>query len=70
MSDKSSSELPNYTGMTVNERLFTAGLLDAFDRAAHARSRDEVLSILKRVEVDHPESTADSILENPAKYGY
>lgn len=70
MSDDTNNVFPDYSGMTVNERLFTAGLLDAFDRAACSRNRDEMLSILKQVEVDHPESTADSILENPAKYGY
>jgi hypothetical protein len=60
----------DYSGMTVNERLFASGLIDDFDRAASARNREEMIAILKRVDVDNPEWTADSIIGSPAKYGY
>jgi len=60
-----------YGGMTVNERLFAAGLLDAFDTAAKRRARDEMIRILARVELDGPDGAAivDTILADPTKYG-
>jgi len=58
--------------MTINERLFTARLSDAFDRAAGARDRDGMIAILSQLELtmDEAASVADSILANPAKYGF
>lgn len=58
-----------YEGMTVNERLFVAGLLELFDRAALARDRDRMIGLLKQVEsVDFPEAeaiaTTDAVLAN------
>jgi hypothetical protein len=41
--------VPNYEGMTVNERLFAAGLMDAFDRAAERNDSLELKRILKEV---------------------
>ncbi len=64
------AEKPNYAAMTVNERLYTAGLLDAFDRAAHSRNRARMIEILTDVEVGNPDKTADAIIANPRKYGY
>jgi len=60
-----------YGGMTVNERLFEAGLLDAFDRAVRAADRAKIVEILIKVEIDAPEAarTADSILKHPTRYG-
>jgi len=57
--------------MTVNERLFEAGLLDAFDRAVRAADRAKIVEILIKVEIDAPEAarTADSILKHPTRYG-
>jgi hypothetical protein len=60
---------PNYGGMTVNERLFAAGLLDEFDAAARARDRARMIEILAKVEVGDPAWAVDTILENPAKHG-
>lgn len=60
----------DYSGMTVNERLYVAGLLNEFDAAARSRNRDEMLNILRKVDVANPEQTADAILENPRMYGY
>lgn len=60
----------DYSGMTVNERLYVAGLLDKFDAAARSRNRDEMLNILRKVDVENQEQTADAILENPRMYGH
>jgi len=59
-----------YSGMTVNERLFEAGLIEAFDAAAKARDRSEMIRILTEVEVLGAEVSTDTILANPARYGY
>ncbi|MDQ3908094.1 MAG: hypothetical protein M3268_07085 [Acidobacteriota bacterium] len=39
-------------GMTVNERLWVAGLMDDFDRAVERRDVSAVRSILRRVYLD------------------
>lgn len=59
-----------YDGMTANERLFMAGLMDAWDQATKARDRGEMAVILSRVELaeDAP-AIIDTVLANPAKYG-
>jgi hypothetical protein len=41
--------------MTVNERLFAAGLLDAFDRAAARHDSTELARILKEVSLSEPD---------------
>lgn len=64
------NEKPDYAAMTVNERLYTANLPGAFDRAARSRNRERMIEILTEVEVGSPEKTADAIIENPGKYGY
>ncbi len=56
--------------MTVNERLFDAGLLQAFDAAARARDRAEMIRIMSDVDVEDAARSADSILQNPQRYGY
>ena len=56
--------------MTVNERLFDAGLLDAFDAAARARDRAELIRLLTEVDVEGAAWSADTLLENPESYGY
>jgi hypothetical protein len=57
-------------GMTVNERLFAAGLLDAFDQAVLRRDREALVDILNRVDVPGPDLTIDAIFADPARYGY
>lgn len=61
-----------YAGMTVNQRLFAAGLLDAFDHAARRRDRDEMIRLLASVELEGPDGVdiVDAILANPGKYGF
>lgn len=56
--------------MTVNERLVEAGLRDQWDVAVRARDRGAMLELMRMVEVTPPEFTVDTILANPARYGY
>ena len=65
-------ENANFGGMTVNERLVVAGLLQQWDRSVKARDRDAMVAILKRVDLPETESgtIADSVLSNPVKYGF
>jgi hypothetical protein len=46
----------DYSGLTVNERLFVSGMLDQFDDAARKRNRETMISMLQRVAL--PESYA------------
>jgi hypothetical protein len=56
--------------MTVNERLFTLGLLDQFDDAVRAGDRSLMITILEKVELGEPaEKIAEAILADPARYG-
>ena len=62
---------PEYAGMTVNERLFAAGLLETFDEAVRAGNRNRMIEILIKVEIepDGAARTADSILAHPTRFG-
>jgi hypothetical protein len=42
-----------YAGMTVNERLYVSGLLDKFDKAVNEKNIEEVVSILKNIELNN-----------------
>jgi hypothetical protein len=68
--DDAEVEKPDFAGMTVNERLFVAGLLNQFDDAARARDRARMIELLSQIEVVHPDRSVDTILDNPTKYGY
>ena len=61
-----------YDSMTVNERLFVAGLLEQFDSAAKTRSKGKMIEILIQVNIspDEAASIADKILAVPSQYGY
>jgi Superinfection immunity protein len=61
---------PDFAGMTVNERLNAAGLTDPWGVAARTRNRDQMLDILKRVEIANPAFTVDAVLADPQKYGF
>jgi hypothetical protein len=65
------NEKPKYSGMTVNERLFAAGLLETFDNAVRAGDRDGIIELLIKVEMepDGAARTADSILAHPTRFG-
>jgi hypothetical protein len=64
------SNQDRYAGMTLNERLFEAGLVEAFDAAAVARNHSEMIRILMELDVDDAAWPTDMILQNPKKYGF
>ena len=66
------SQSPPLSGMTVNERLFTLGLLDEFDALVRRRKRDEMVALLKRAELSDVDaaSCADAVLADPKRFGY
>ncbi len=63
---------PDYMGMTLNQRLFHAGLTDRFDEAARNRDSATMTHILKSVALTEIEAhrTIRTILADPKKYGY
>ena len=50
-----------YLGMTVNERLYASGLFDEYDKAVEERRLEDVIRILKEVELN--EESIEPILE-------
>jgi len=40
-----------YKGMTVNERLYVSGLMEAFNKAVKENDAEKVTDILKKVEI-------------------
>jgi GNAT superfamily N-acetyltransferase len=64
--------LPDYGGMTVNERLVEAGLMSDFEAAVRAQDRSRIMSVLMRVALSKEDAafTADVILGNPKRYGF
>lgn len=60
----------NYGGMTVNERLFAAGLLSEWDIAAASRNREHMIVLLRRVALtEQAEQIVDTVLAGPERYG-
>ena len=59
-----------YAAMTINERLYAAGLTGAFAVAAKSRDRAEMIRILERVDAPEAAYSADTILGDPKRYGY
>ena len=72
--DEVSEASRKYAGMTMNERLWEAGLMNEFEAAAAARDRDRMLLICARVGIaDGPTGRSwivDTVLANPARYGF
>ena len=64
--------MPKYRGMTVNERLYEAGLIGAFDTAVRRRRRADIIEVLLQVELSPEQAaeTTDAILKDPRRYGY
>jgi reverse gyrase len=52
---------PKYAGMTANERIYVSGLMDEFDKAVSEKKTDEVIRILKTVELG--DDSIEPILE-------
>ena len=50
-----------YSGMTVNERLYVSGLMDEFDEAIQQKDADKIRAILEKVEL--AEQSIKPILE-------
>jgi hypothetical protein len=67
-----SEERPGYAGMTVNERLYVAGLLSEFGAAIESGDRQQAIEILGSVALGEigAAETVDAILRDPSKYGY
>lgn len=63
---------PRYGGMTVNERLVVAGVMDQFDAAIRRRDRTAAIAVLTELDMSHASaaSTVDATLSDPSKYGY
>lgn len=58
--------------MTVNERLFELGLMDAFDAAIGKRDLDAAMEILKKAKLtsEQASQTVRAIFADPRRYGY
>jgi len=63
--------MPDYRGMTTNERLFVANLLEEYQVAARKRDRAKMIELLSRVDLaSQAEWIADAVLANPSKYDF
>lgn len=62
----------DYSGMTLNERLYIAKLMDEFNSAIKRNDKENVIEILKKVDLDSTEAAfiINTIYNNPKKYGY
>jgi hypothetical protein len=57
----------DYRGMTTNERLFAANLLEEWDEATRNRDRVKMIELLSRVELtSQAEWIADTLLADPS----
>jgi hypothetical protein len=63
---------PTFGGMTVNERLFAAGLLGHWDAAIEAGEREDAIALLMQVEMSEEgaAATVDAVLSTPSEYGF
>ena len=67
--DKAAPSLEAAAAMTVNERLYAAGLLDDFDAAVAARDKARLHALLVTVQVGEPDIAAilRTVLRRPRK---
>jgi len=58
----------NASGVAVNSRLYDAGLLDDFYKAANRKDKNAMIALLILVEIEpsEAEKTADTVLQSPA----
>ena len=61
-----------FAGMTVNERLCIAGLIDEFDNAVKSRNKSQIIETLKKTDLTKQQATetTEAILSNPKRYGF
>jgi hypothetical protein len=61
-----------YSIVAVNKRLYDAGLLDDFYKAATKKDKDVMVALLMSVELERSqaEETIDTILESPASFEF
>lgn len=60
-----------FAGMTINERLYFAGLTPEWDAAAHSRDRESMVGILCRVGLcSQADDIARAVLADPKRYGF
>ena len=65
------STQPTYSGLTVNERLIAAGLIEQLEAAIQAGERSLMIRVLDRLDLaDQSGSIAEAILDNPGRYGF
>jgi hypothetical protein len=63
--------MSKYSGMTVNERLYEAGIVNAWDTAAISRNRAHMIELLVQVDLsEQAEEIVDTILADPKRYGF
>lgn len=67
-----SRQTPDFGGMTVNERLFTADLIGPWDAAVNAGDRERAIEVLLQVSMSETSAaaTVDAVLSNSPKYGF
>ncbi|EIZ81126.1 hypothetical protein WSK_0278 [Novosphingobium sp. Rr 2-17] len=64
------TETNPFSGMTINERLYSAAREEAFDIAIKANDRATMIRILNEVGVEDAAWSADGILKDSSRYGY
>ena len=66
------SDKKEYSGMTLNEMLYEAGLMKDFDSAIRKKDKTALIRILKSVNIAEKSASKiiESIFSNPEKYGY
>ena len=62
----------DYSGMTVNERLFVANLFEDWIKAAKERNGGKMIDILVQVDLTRKEAeeSVGQVLSDPKKYGF
>ena len=63
--------MPDYSAMTVNERLFVANLVGHFDAAVRSGDKTKIIEILLAVQLtpDQANETATAVSADPGRYG-
>ena len=61
----------NYAGMTVNERLYEAGVIEEWDKAATSKNRERMIELLGKVGLaDQAEQIAEAALFASKRDGF